>query len=454
MAITNRDRYGTEDESQVGRLDEKKNFGRSRTPETSAYGDVESRDDDFSNYATSDTWFRSVPTIAESEDDAESKSSEVGGKVAQRRVLYTLFGDKPSRVMHIEKSDKLPILKSATDVLVRVEASTVSLHDCCLRRGLDMEFSDRVSLPGTPGADIVGTIQNCGDFQKLENEYGLQQGTRVAALIRHGGNSRYVVVPASSLVKVPRSVKAAEAACMVSPFMTAYQAMQLATGKTYFSLHGKKILVIGGAGPIGQAIIHMAHRARASLIFATAPLGCHSYVKKTLKATPIPLESEEWLPLIRGKIDVVFDSACSDGTYNTSRAVLSDRGTLVCVGLYGYLETQRMGFFGAPLSAHWAKVKSEHFMSNTLSYDIWKSFQKDPEKYKKDLLFLFELLKRNEIKPNIAKRVALCQVGNAQTYLEKGKNLGSIVCMPWKKPPVAGAEGSLEKRESSNVSCY
>jgi NADPH:quinone reductase-like Zn-dependent oxidoreductase len=446
-----RDRYAMEDKqlSHARVRDEKGSFGRSRTPDRSKYTYAESRDDLSSHFAASDTWFQSVPTIDESEEDVESKASSTEGKISQRRVLYTSFGETPSKIMYIEKSDKLPKIKSPTDVLVRVEASTVSLHDSCLRRGLDMEVSNPVSLPGTPGADIVGTIQDCGDFQRLENEYGLQQGTRVAALIRHGGNARYVVVPSSSLVKVPRSVKAADAACMVSPFMAAYQAMQLATGKAYFSLQGKKILVIGGAGPIGQAIIQMAHRARASLIFATAPLGCHKYVKKNLKSTPIPMESEEWLPLIRGKMDVVFDSACADGTYDTSRAALSDRGTLVCVGLYGYLERQQRGMFGAPLSAHWARIKSEHFMSNTVVSNLWKSFKHDPEKYKKDLLFLFELLKRNEIKPTIAKRVALCQVGNAQTYLEKGKNLGSIVCMPWKKPPVAGAEGSLEKRESS-----
>lgn len=48
---------------------------------------------------------------------------------------------------------------------------------------------------------------------------------------------------------------------------------------------------------------------------------------------------------------------------------------------------------------------------------------------------LFHLAAKREIRPLVAKRIALGHVGNAHKYLEQGKNLGSVVCMPWKRSP-------------------
>lgn len=243
-----------------------------------------------------------------------------------------------------------------------------------------MELSGAVCLPATPGWDVVGTIISQGGL--VEKKYGFNLKDRVAALVRSGGNARYAVVPASSLVRVPTSVPAAQAACIVSPYMCAYQSMDLVSDSSH-RMFGKQVFVIGGTGPIGQALVHFSIKAGASKVFVSAPMKHHKHVKSNLGAIPVPIESEQWLPLMKGKIDVVFDSICEDGSYSSSRAALKSNGRLVCVGVDGLLlQSHSMGLFGAPLSARWAKTKSEYFMGNTQSYEIWESFNRDPEKFK------------------------------------------------------------------------
>lgn len=242
-----------------------------------------------------------------------------------------------------------------------------------------MQLSDAVSLPVVPGSDVVGTVFACGNLRRVEEEFDISIGTRVAALTRSGGNARFVVVPASSLVTVPTSVRAADAACTVSAYMSAYQAIKLAIRKER-NLVGSNILVIGGTGPIGQAMIEVAYAAGAAHVFATAPAKHHKYVKENLKAIPLPTDSRDWIDLVRGEMDAVFDISCKD--VNASREACNETGDLVCIGMYGLLNEGSMGLFGAPLSAYWTKTKSGLFMSRTHVYESWESFTRDPETFK------------------------------------------------------------------------
>jgi NADPH:quinone reductase-like Zn-dependent oxidoreductase len=108
--------------------------------------------------------------------------------------------------------------------IMLAQASTVSYTDCLIRRGMSFEVLPATSLPATPGMDVVGTIIQVG-----ENVKNVNVGDRVATLVRTGGNARYISVSASDLVAVPRACNSAEAACMVSTYMTAYQSIRLAT---------------------------------------------------------------------------------------------------------------------------------------------------------------------------------------------------------------------------------
>ena len=217
-----------------------------------------------------------------------------------------------------------------------------------MRRGFDFDLLNPLCLPQTPGLDIVGTVSVCGSKAAAE---GFEEGERVAALVRTGGNARFLSVPACSLVKIPRQLDAAEAAAMVSIYTTAYQTLKRITQKgPMFSLLGSKVLIVGGMDAVGQALIQMCNKARAE-IYATGPVHRHSYIRNILGVHPLPENKKEWLPKVKGQMDYVFDGVCEDGLESASEA-LKKHGEMVCYGHSAMLRERDMGILGAPLSAH------------------------------------------------------------------------------------------------------
>lgn len=245
----------------------------------------------------------------------------------------------------------------------------MTLNDCLLRRGHDFNLMNPATLPMTPGHDVVGTVVAVGLDVK-----DFKEGDRVAALVRTGGNARYASVPEASLVRVPASVNAAEACCMVTVYSAAYQSLKMVVSEgPMFSLRGKKVLVIGGMSDIGQAVVQMCNKARAD-VYATAPSRRHAYVIGTLGALPLPEDSQDWLPRVEGEMDVVFDGQCSDGLEAAKKAVKKG-GNVIWFG-YSSMIKEEMGLFGPPIKAHLNRLFSVKCV------DIWDHFQTDPESYK------------------------------------------------------------------------
>ncbi len=294
-----------------------------------------------------------------------------------------------------------------------------------LRRGIGFDVINPTGVPSTPGMDVVGTVVSVG-----ENVKSFQAGDRVAALVRTGGNARYISVPESDLVQVPRTCDAAEAASMVSTYMTAYQCLRLVSNDT-FMLNNKRILITGGIEPVGQALIQLCFRAGAAEVYATAPNHRHRYLRTVLGARPLPVDPKLWLDSMKGSMDIAFDGTCHD-SLDSASASLNQNGVLVSHGMSALLKQETPGLLGAPLSAYWAKLKSR-IMTNSMSYEVWDSFVADKEKFKLDLEVLLHLLKKRFIKPHIAKKVALSEVAEAHESLEKETSRGEIICLPWKR---------------------
>jgi NADPH:quinone reductase-like Zn-dependent oxidoreductase len=294
-----------------------------------------------------------------------------------------------------------------------------------IRRGICFHVINPIEFPATPGSDVVGNIIKVG---KKVRQYRV--GDRVAALVRTGGNARYINVSEVDLIQVPRSCDSAEAVCMVSTFMTAYQALRLVT-KDKFTLSGKRVLITGGIEPVGQALIQLCKRAGSEDVYATAPMHRHRYIKSVLGAHPLPVHPKDWLPTTKGGMDIVFDGTCHD-SLDSPYASLKNEGVLVSVGMSVLLTRAQPSLLGAPVSAYWARFKAQ-FFSNIKSYEVWESFNDNKDAFKLDLEILFHLLKKKFIKPHIAKKIALSEVPEAQASLEQENARGEIVCLPWKR---------------------
>jgi NADPH:quinone reductase-like Zn-dependent oxidoreductase len=304
-----------------------------------------------------------------------------------------------------------------------------------LRRGFDFNLLSPVGLPGTPGYDVVGYIVETGSHVT-----DFHNGDRVAALVRHGGNARYLSVPASSLVKVPANLDSADLAALVSVYTTAYQSLRKIVGKgPMFSLQGKKVLILGGMDGVGQALIQMCKKARAT-VYATAPSHRHIYLKNVLGVNPLP--EENWIQTVQGELDFIFDGVCENGNETSLKALKAD-GQLVCYGHAALLKEKEIGFLGVPMSTRINSMYGK-LSSRVHTVDIWESFCYDPDAYKKDLQTLCQLLKWNKMTPHISRRVALSEVASAQTKLEKGDIRGTVICFPWRRV----GSGNILKEEA------
>jgi len=344
---------------------------------------------------------------------------------ANKFVQYKEFGNNPMDLMRVISINEIPALINPSDVIVKVKASLVSLKDCYIRRGI---WPEKVNLPGVSGFELVGSVIIVG--ADVQREGVIQIGDAVGACCRTGGNSRYAVIPSSDLVKIPGGVDSAQAASVITNYMTAYQALhRLKPRGRKETLEGINILVTGGNGPIGQAVIELGFRAGASKIFVTAEKKYHGILHEQ-GVCPLPLDADAWLPLVKGKMDVVIDGICQDG-YASPRAALSKTGHLIIIGMTLVMNNSERGWFGTPMDAS-VQTFATKFMSRTSVYDPYRSSQTKPNEWKHDLDYLMKLLERGKICPKITKRISLEAVPLAQQELEAGNVDGLIVCKPWK----------------------
>lgn len=148
------------------------------------------------------------------------------------------------------------------DVLVTVEASPVNPIDTAVRSGA---YPTPLPLPFIVGRDLVGTVHAVGPEVQ-----GFRTGDRVWCNSlghdgRQGAAAEYAVVPAERLYPLPPEADPVQAAALLHPAATAHLALF-----THGDLRpGATVVVGGGAGNVGSALVHLAARHGARVV-ATA----------------------------------------------------------------------------------------------------------------------------------------------------------------------------------------
>lgn len=134
------------------------------------------------------------------------------------------------------------------EVTIRVTA--ISLNRGETRRALT------TSVTGTrPGWDFAGIIEDTNGVEAAP-----PVGTRVAGLLEVGSWAEKVQVPLKSISVIPAGVTDAQATCLPLAGLTALYALR----KGGFLL-GKKVLVDGASGGVGQVAIQLAASAGAEV---------------------------------------------------------------------------------------------------------------------------------------------------------------------------------------------
>ncbi|WP_121702748.1 NADP-dependent oxidoreductase [Streptomyces sp. E5N298] len=152
----------------------------------------------------------------------------------------------------------------AGEVRVRVAATSFNSVDGNIRGGF-MRGPIPVVLPHTPGLDVAGTVDALG-----EGVDGIAVGDDVIGFLPMEGDgaaAEYVLAPAESLARAPRSVPLADAAAVPVVGLTAYQAL-FDHGRL---TAGQRVLVNGAGGAVGGYAVQLAKNAGAHVIATAAP---------------------------------------------------------------------------------------------------------------------------------------------------------------------------------------
>jgi enoyl reductase len=227
-----------------------------------------------------------------------------------RAIQYTEFGG-PEVLTLVEIPDPEP---GSGEVSVRIEAAGVN----------PIEWKHRAALRDTgpitgarrPGTDAAGVVTAVGSGVE-----GFRVGEPVAVFFAGGAYASDISVPASHVQPRPPAVSAPEAAALGVPVGTAYQTVRsLAVGP------GDTLLVHGGSGAVGQAVIQFARMWGATVVATTSARRADRV--QELGATPVDYRAEGLEDRIRAAapqgITVAIDIAGTDEAIEASLALVAD----------------------------------------------------------------------------------------------------------------------------------
>ena len=264
---------------------------------------------------------KSSSDISTSRDDIyqsrDDSSDAIRSFADNEEVSYQRFGGPEVLRLYFTS----PVTTMRSGVVVEVEASTVSITDCWMRRNVSqpqhvisfLRQEGGLQPPLSPGVDCVGKIVKLGDLASRFD--GLKVGDRVCAV--HpclGGNARFVTLPAQHLIRVPLRVDAAQAACVLRSYVAAHQLLHRVGRRL---MKDDRVLITGANGQLGRALVELASLAGVARVYASARRKHKKFVQDVLKATWVPPNPSSWTSSssssLSGRIDVIIDVVAYNG---------------------------------------------------------------------------------------------------------------------------------------------
>ena len=235
-----------------------------------------------------------------------------------RAIVYTEFGE-PEVLHEIEVPDPQP---GAGKVAVRIQAAGVNPIDAKLRAGLRASAPPSVAKPRRLGMDAAGIVTAVGD-----DVDGYRPGDPVVLSGVNGCYADEVVAAVDKVFARPAAVTAAAGAALGIPVGTAYQCVRsLAIGA------GDTLLVHGGSGSVGQAVIQFARLAGADVVATSSER--RSDRVAALGATPVvygPGLVDRVREVAGDGVTAILDCAGTDEALDASFELLEDRTRIATI---------------------------------------------------------------------------------------------------------------------------
>jgi NADPH:quinone reductase-like Zn-dependent oxidoreductase len=311
------------------------------------------------------------------------------------------------------------------DLRIRVEAAGVNFADLMGRVGL---YPDAPAMPYAPGYEVSGVVEEAG----AKADPAFAPGTRVVAVTRFWGYADRVRTPAWCAAPLPASVDATTAAALPVNYLTAHLAL-LHVGN---AKRGERVLVHGGAGGVGLAVLDLA-RPLGLELYATAGSDekCRALEARGV-VRAVNYRAGDYEPALReatrGRGFHLILDPLGPESFEKGLRLLSPLGRVVCFG-FSTLVTGRKRNLWHAATTYLGKSKVNPITlmnrnAGVFGLNLAHLFEE------RDLVRdgLAELVRRaaaKEIAPTIAATFPLTAAGAAEAhgYLHDRKNVGKVL---------------------------
>ncbi len=289
------------------------------------------------------------------------------------------------------------------EVLIRVHATTVSSADirirgCNLPAG--MGFLGRLALgwsrPRQPimGTELSGVVEAVG-----QGVTGFAQGDRVYAFPggRQGAHAEYVVLSATGpIAHMPDGMDFHEAAALCFGGTTALHFLRKAGLQ-----RGQSVLVLGGSGAVGMAMVQLAVHQGAKVTAMTS--AANLSLVEAMGATALDYRAADMQALPQ-RFDIVADTVGAMD-FPTAQRLLEPGGRYLAIagGMREMLGSLRRGPEGKRMIVGPAAERPE------------------------DIVELGRLAAQGHCRPHIDRVFGFSDLPAAHAYVDTGRKRGSVV---------------------------
>jgi NADPH2:quinone reductase len=261
----------------------------------------------------------------------------------------------------------------------------------------------KYELPLVLGGEVAGTTED---------------GKRVVALVPSGGYAEYAVAPEATVVPLPDGVEPGEALSLLIQGLTAWHLYRTQARVA----EGESVVVISGAGGVGNIALQLGKSMGAGRVIATAStedkrklcleLGADAAVDPgTDDLTAALIEANEG-----ERVDAVFEMA-GGKTFDQSFEALAPFGRIVAYGIAGRepntVETGRLMRKSRSVIGFWLM----HCLGR-------RDMMEEP------LEDLFGRVARGELEPQVGKTYPLSEVRQAHEDLQGRRTTGKLLLDP------------------------
>ena len=315
------------------------------------------------------------------------------------------------------------------EVVIDVHAIGINYADVIVRMGLYSSAREFVGWPITPGFEVSGVVERCGEAVE-----SFEPGDEVVGVTLFDGYATKLCTKQVYVFPKPTSLSYAQAASLPAVFMTAWFALkELAHPRP-----GAKVLVHSAAGGVGTSLVQLAKIMGCEVVGVVG--ASHKVeVARAVGADWVIDKSRQDLwrearALAPHGYDVVCD-ANGVATLGESYKHLRQAGKLVIYGFHTMLPKEGGKPDWPKLAVDWLRTPRFNPLDLTNDSKSVLAFNLSYLFDRTDLLQLFvsdlrQWIDEGKIRPPPVKEYAFEDVARAHAHIESGMTVGKLVLVP------------------------